>query len=302
MSLRLKESEPLEPALRRLALECIDLALAALEGTDGYDAMIHTVRKQTKQLRSLLRLFRSGMGLECVQEQRFFRDLARRVSAARDGAVALDVHRALISEFGSGLDASVGASVRQALIADLQAAMRRSGSSPGHHPVHEGLRAQLLAARSRCRHLRLAQTSDRVLERGLSRSYRRARKAIMQAAHSHSADDLHELRKLAKDYFYQLEFVARRWPDLNLRQTARVRTLTQLLGDGQDLVVYCAAISGAASRRCPEAFEILQALAESRRRELNSRALDLALEIFSPKPKQLLAGMGETGSLSRAAG
>jgi CHAD domain-containing protein len=212
------------------------------------------------------------------------------LSAARDGAVALDVHAALLNRFGARLYASVGAEVRQLLIRDLQASQRTGHYSRQAHD-NDRLRAQLLAARIRCRRWTLKQGAENVLECGIGKTYRRGRKTAREACESRATEDLHELRKQAKLFWHQLEFVASRWPHLALRRTAQVRKLTQLLGDVQDLVVYCLAIERAAGAQSPQAVEILQALAERSRRDLEARALDLAQLVYADKRGELLADL-----------
>jgi len=298
MSLRLRESEPLDTALRRLALDCVDQALAALDGADGRDVAIHQIRKQCKQFRSLLRLYRSGLEDGFRHEARFFRDLSRSLAAARDAAVALDMHAALVEQYGAIINSSVSARIRQLLIADFHAVTAPTGRTSRRPPDNDTLRAQLLAARSRCRQLRLAR-ADRILERGLLAGYRQGRKAARRAQKTRDERDLHALRKYAKNYWHQLEFVARRWPDLALQRQGPVHRLTVLLGDLQDTVVYRHAIERVAAGQEPEGVEILAALVDQRRRGLEVEALDLAQLIFAERPRQLRAELQRHDVLRR---
>lgn len=300
VSLRLRESEPLESALRRLFMECVDQALAALDDKDGKDVAIHTVRKQCKQIRALLRLFRSGLGESFNGEARFFRDLARSLATARDAAVALDVHAALVKRFGASIHPSVGAVIRQGLIADYHKVVGRSGSELRQPLDYDVLRAHLLAARARGRRVSLKTKDEAILERGIVRSYRRARKALVHAAQTRAATDLHDLRKYAKIYWYQLELVAKRWPDYALERTAPVRRLTEILGEVQDMIVYRAAIERVAAERAQAAVEILGALAEQRRRALELEAVDLAKLVFAERPKRLRSKLRRLDDLAQA--
>jgi CHAD domain-containing protein len=300
MSLRLRESEPLDTALRRLAMESIDLALASLNGREGRDVAIHTVRKQCKQLRALLRLFRGGLGEVYTVEARFLRDLARSLAAARDAAVALDVHAALIKRFSASIHPAVGAVIRQALIADFHRLVTLPGAQLRKPLDYDVLRAHLLAARGRGRRLVLKSRDEGMLERGLVQSYKKARNAMLHSAETRAARDLHALRKYAKRYWYQLELVAKRWPDLALERTAPVRRLTELLGDLQDMVVYREAIQRVAAERAREAVEILGALAEQRRRAVEHEAVGLAQLVFSERPKQLKTKLRRLDDLDQA--
>ena len=300
MTPRLNDSEPLETALRRMAVESIDTALGALDASDGRDVAIHTVRKEGKRSRALLRLFRFAIGDGARRECRFFRDLGRSLSQARDAKVVLDVHAMLIDRFRSVLDPAVDATVRQQLIASIQSAREAAGADPT--PDSDALRQQLLAARLRARRWTLSGDSDEMLKQGFVRSYRRARKAAQLANAAPHASHYHELRKRAKDFWYQLELVARRWPDSALQRIAPVRRLTELLGNAHDLVVYAEAIEKAAASRMPEAVEMLAAVAVERRRALETEARELGLELFGPKPKRFAAELERREIPQQAAG
>jgi len=299
---RLRESESLETGLRRLAVEGIDTALAALDGTDGHDVAIHSVRKQCKKSRALLRLFRFGIGAARRKECRFFRDLGRSLSAVRDGKVALDVHAMLLERYGAMLDPAVGAGVRQQLIADVQAVGSAAEGSGLKPPDDDTLRQRLLSARLRARRWKLGADDDRLLRKGLARTYRRGRDAARHAAASGAKEHFHESRKRAKDYWYQLDLVARRWPDAALKRIGPTRKLTEVLGEAHDLEIYCNAIRNAAAARNPEATEILSALAERRARELETESVALAREVFAEKPKRFVAELERPRPLQQAAG
>lgn len=300
MSVRLRESEPLQTGLRRLAVECIDVAVAALDEPEGRDAAIHTVRKQCKQARALLRLYRFGLGRERTIESCNFRDIARSLSVARDCKVALDVHAVLLERYGALLDPAVGAELRQGLIADARAYAQLQ--APPESTPNDVLRQRLLALRARVRNFTLRGDDEALLRRGLRRSYRRARQAGRRACESGLADDFHQARKRAKDFWYQLEIVARRWPDAALVRVGLTRRLTELLGDAHDLEVYCAAIGRAASGRNPLAVEILTALADARRHSLEAGAVTLVHEVFGEKARRFAAALERADDPQRATG
>jgi len=292
MTSMLWESEPLEGGLRRLAVESVDVALAGLDNPEDRDVAIHTVRKQCKQLRALLRLFGDALGPKRRRESRLLRDLSRSLAHARDSKVALDVHDELTTYYESVLSTSVATLIRQALT-DL----RQSRAEPDVDALRHGL----MLARSRARHWSLQHDADELLACGLTRAYRRARKASRAASARRTPEAMHEARKRAKDYWYQLEFVARCWPDVALERTAPVRRLTDLLGDAQDLAIYQSAVEETARLRSPRAVEVLSALADSRRRELETAGLALAAQVFADKPREFGSRLGRRISADRQA-
>jgi CHAD domain-containing protein len=302
MALQLDETESPQTGLRRLAAECIDTALAGLDGADGRDVAIHTVRKQGKQARALLRLVRFGLEGDHRREGRIFREIGRGLSDLRDAAVALEVHGSLLDDVGGSLNPAVCARMRQLLIDDMRSIADRrdrSGSSPSDD---DRLRRQLRVARERTQRWRLIGSGEDMLRRGLVQSYRLGRKAAKHAAAGGRAEDFHETRKRAKDFWYALEFLSGRWPDVVLERIGPARHLCELLGDIHDLEIYSAAIDRVASAAEPAGVEILSATAGQRRRRLEAEALRLAHEVFRDNPRDFAVALERSESLKRAAG
>lgn len=300
----LQDAESLQQNYRRLAVDCIAKAIGALDEPRGRDIAIHTIRKQCKQARALIRLFHAGPPSARRQACRLFRDLSRSLSAARDARVALDVHALLLERFGSALDPAAIATVREQLESNLRT---KRGDADGHPIGGQVLRRQLLAARVSARRAVIAGTDEETLKAAFVRAYRRARRALQVAADSGQAPDFHEARKCAKDYWYQLEFVARRWPGITAARIEAARRLTELLGEAQDCEVYAAAVARGRgrSRRGAPTTDVLLALAEHRARALRQEALGLRAEVFTEKPKELAAAINEPepfASLNVAAG
>jgi len=298
MTTRLNESEPLETALRRLAVESIDTALAALDEREGRDVAIHSVRKECKRSRALLRLFSDAIGDGWQRECHEFRDLSRSISVVRDARVILDVHAAMITQYGNSLDALAIATMRQQLIADIQSGVDAHDATP----TNDMLRQRLQSAKLRARRWTIADASERALEQGFVRTYRRGRAAARRARAVPHESNFHELRKRAKDLWYQLELLARRWPDTALRRVAPTRRLTELLGDAHDLVIYREAVERAAVARARETGEILAALADRRCRALEAEAALLTREVFADKPKRFRAALERRDFGHQAAG
>ena len=302
MSSALQKAESLQATYRRLAVDCVARAIAALDEPRGRDIAIHTIRKQCKQARALIRLFCDDPPAARRNACQFYRELGRSLSAARDARVALDVHALLLDRFGAVLDTAAVASVGRRLEQDLRS---KRGDADGQPIGGPALRRQLLAARVRARRTVIAGDAEESLRAAFLRAYRRARRAARAAAESNLPSAFHEARKRTKDYWYQLEFVAGRWPAIAPGRIAAARRLTELLGDAQDCEVYAAAVSRRARRRASPGTELLLALAEHRARALRQEALQLCPEVFGGKPRELMAAIEQPEPLEplhRAAG
>ena len=89
---RLGTGESLQVGVQRLSLVHLDHAIAVLES--GYlspDEATHEPRKAVRWVRGLLRLVRDELGPKIYRfENLYLRDTGRRISEARNAAVALD--------------------------------------------------------------------------------------------------------------------------------------------------------------------------------------------------------------------
>ena len=88
---RIQADEKLEAAVRRIAHEQVEQAIAQLRGIDTHNAQgsIHQCRKHIKKLRGLLRMVRPSMGRAYRPANNTFRDAARLLSPYRDAHALL---------------------------------------------------------------------------------------------------------------------------------------------------------------------------------------------------------------------
>src|ERR1044071_8043552 len=98
MSFALEEKEPISTAVRRMAVEQIDLALRHLGApSEDIDGAIHSTRQSLKRVRALLMLARSELGEEAFErEWSCFRDAGRPLAEGRDAAVVVETLNGLV--------------------------------------------------------------------------------------------------------------------------------------------------------------------------------------------------------------
>jgi CHAD domain-containing protein len=94
MSFVLDPARPLDDEVRRVGLDRLDHAIAALAGIDTADAAdvahrIHTTRKRCKELRALVRLVGPSLGSHGASLDREVRDAARQLASIRDAQALL---------------------------------------------------------------------------------------------------------------------------------------------------------------------------------------------------------------------
>ena len=283
MSYRLQVDEPLADGVPRVVCEQLDRALAELNDRDTeFAEAVHQVRKRCKKIRGLLRLVRGSLSASYRRENAWFRDLARRLSGPRDAQAMLESFDQLREAFSGDLGPGAFAGVREAL------AERRSD-------VHEGDELAervadtvevLQAARMRVLGWRLDDQGFAALQRGLSRTYRRARKAQRASYAIPTAEQFHEWRKRVKYHWYHLRLLRELWPVPMKGFAAQARQLADLLGDDHDLAVLQETL-----KRDTETLgdagqlETLAGLARRRQDQLRAEAWAVGWRLFADKPR-----------------
>jgi CHAD domain-containing protein len=283
MSYRLYFNETLDDGLPRIAAEQVDRAIAELggNGTDLAGA-VHQVRKRCKKIRGLLRLFRGSLPAAYSQENAWFRDLARSLSSARDAQAMLECLDSLCAAFSQDLETDAFASVRHALEA-RRAATQHDADLPQRV---QDTAAKLQDARGRVLGWRPDQGGFPAVEPGLSRTYRRARKALHASYRKPTPEQFHEWRKRVKYHWYHLRLLRELWPAPMKALAAESKQLADILGDDHDLAVLQETLlqeHDALGEQ--DEIDALVALAERRQGQLRAQAQTLGWRLFAEKPK-----------------
>jgi CYTH domain-containing protein/CHAD domain-containing protein len=279
-SYHLKREESAAEGLRRVARGRAAKASGRLRNADGDLAdSIHGARKDLKKIRAVLRLIRAELGDKRFRaENRRYRDAGRLLSASRDAEVKLETLEALEDRFADDFPAGPSVAWSQALEAERE-------QHAGGEVADKIARAieEIDDAAERIAGWPLEAGSWKLLEPGLTRSYRAGREALKRARADGDASRVHELRKRAKDLWYQLRLLQNAWPALLEETAEQVHELADLLGDHHDLAVLAEDLdrrTGIVAER--DAFV---ALIERRQAELLESALALGSRIYAEKPK-----------------
>lgn len=280
MSYRLRRREPVEAALRRIALEQIDAMLGQIDGDLAPDPFAHAVRKRCKKLRALLRLVRGAFD-GYRREQRTVRDIARVLAPLRDASAR---HETLDRLDGpdDGLMPADAAAIRDWLDASRASALH----ALAHEEVRTELRTALLAQRERVPGWTLDRRGFDAIRDGLSRTYARGREATGRIGARPTPDDLHELRKRVKYHRFHLDLLRGTWRGPLGAVSDEGGLLGDILGEHHDAAVLIDALRARVADDAvgPHAARVIPLL-EVRMRELERRTLPLATRVFAEKPR-----------------
>jgi len=288
---RLKRREPTDAGIRRIATGRAEHALELLRDRKAEPSeAVHEARKDTKKLRSVLRLVRDELGDSTYRrENDRFRDAAGRLSDARDAQVRGETLTALRERY-AGTSRNLDGADWEALERDL-AAQGDAGAS------EEELRASMQQSAEEIERGREVIEGwdldgdggfDLVAD-GLRRAYSRGRRRFTEAHADPTTERLHEWRKRAKDLWYHLRILRPAWPELMKATAGEAHELTDRLGDDHDLALLRQAAEERVAKRAPKRFDRLADLIDRRRSELQAEAFALGERLYAEKPKAFVA-------------
>jgi CHAD domain-containing protein len=283
MPYRFSDGEATDQGIRRIAGDQLDTAITELTErirTDPVDA-VHAARKALKKERSLLRLARGTMRSKARRsENAALRDAGRRLSAARDAEVMVQALDNLAGRYAGQLPETTFTTIRDQL--------NELGRDPRRSLLDSGLPGEvaeeLKAARTRADEWKLRSGGWKRVKPGLTRSYKRGRRAFKQAQDDPSTERLHEWRKRAKDYWYHLRLLEPIAPRTMKGHAEDAHLLSDLLGDDHDLALLRDTLARAGPG-LPVDVDAVMALLDHRRGQLQAQAMLMGARLYAEKPK-----------------
>jgi CHAD domain-containing protein len=273
MPFRFKLGEPFDEGFKRIAGEQIERAQGQLRSAGNQPVAIHETRKSMKRVRALLRLFRPALGDDVFRdENKFLRDIAMRLSGARDQHVLRETVDKLHAK---------GMLADKRLLDALRRAIGAADGGRAQAPVKEAI-GDLAAAQQRLCAAELRGDHFDLVGAGLQRSYRRARRAFATAYANPSDEAFHEWRKGTQHHWRQMTLLSRAWPDYLGARAAEARALSQILGDDHDLAMLVAFVHGGERGLSEEQVAAVETAARQAQAELRSAA--------KPRGERLFAG------------
>ena len=233
---RIQADEKLEAAVRRIAHEQVEQAIAQLRGIDTHNAQgsIHQCRKHIKKLRGLLRMVRPSMGRAYRPANNTFRDAARLLSPYRDA-------HALLATFDDAIAADPEGVPAGGLGVAWRELVRRADDSTrsvtgGSAEVQRALELLEHGAEG-IDGWKLKGSGWNAASGGVIKTYRRGLVALSAIEEGGAPERFHELRKRAKYTWYHLRLLDETAPSVLAPTAGLFHALTDGLGDAHDLAV-----------------------------------------------------------------
>jgi CHAD domain-containing protein len=282
--------ETVPDGVRRIARRQIEAGIDLLGDDGDREAAVHETRKSIKRTRTLLRLARGDVDEATYRfENDTLRNIARRLAVSRDSQVMVETLEAVSERFSAEMPREQIESLRSRLLSEHEEAQRRLETD--QRLLDAALR-QLEATRARVPGWTFAHDDFRALAPGLRRIYRRGRRASKEARRDPGTENLHELRKRAKDLWYATQILRNAAPS-RLRKLRRgAHALSDLLGEDHDLALLrTTAIRHRRELADPAALAALLGVIDRRRAQLERQALDHADRVYAIRPKALVRSL-----------
>lgn len=270
---------------RRIAIEQFDKAIGEIDD----DALrlaekVHQIRKRCKKLRGLIRLVRpvfSGYEIENAT----FRDAARAFSGVRDSDALIETYDDLTKTYDDQIERRTFAPIRRQLTLSRQCAE----TAVVDDARLEAFRAALKAARGRAYLWRLDADGFDAIGDGVTKTYRRARKAMACAAEARTAEAFHTRRKRMKYHWHHARLQTSIWPMVLKPHRTAAKRLSDMLGDYHDLAVFRRRLIDGPDPIIGETLEVLVGLTGQRQAVLEAETFALGRRLLAEPPKALAA-------------
>lgn len=285
MSFVLEENELFPAAVRRIAVEQIDLALYHLRhAREDLNDSVHVTRQSLKRLRSLVALVRGDLGEEVFKrEWACYRSAGRLLAGGRDAAVSVQTFDALLISFSSELTPEAFASERDFLIRRRDDRLKLM---VGREGAIEKASEMIGAARERVASWPLKRVTFRSVRRGMRRSYRSGREGLLSVVRHRSAANFHEWRRPVKHLWHQLQILTPIWPEMLNAHSAELHALSDRLNENHDLDVLRHAALWSQFETPSHDRDALLSFIDRRCRQLEAEALPVGERLYAERPRR----------------
>ncbi len=296
MAYRIEPHETVTAAVRRIAHEEIDAAIADLDDGLGVDRTeaIHDCRKRCKRIRGLVRLVRPVMDEGDYRAVNAgARDAASKLSYLRDSAAA---HETFVSLVASAAQDDAARAVVEAVESMLRERRSRAETPPNdddHGDRIATAREHLTRLGERIDTISLQATDWDAIGPGLTATYRRGRSALALTQVRPTGRQFHRWRKSAKYTWHQLQLLGPTAPSILDPLADAFHDLSGVLGSSHDLDLLAEWMrSGDAGLDGAWDLAPLSDLTDDRRRELEHAAISLGMRLYAERPKRFTARLG----------
>jgi CHAD domain-containing protein len=287
MKYNLDLDEPLADEVRRIASGRLSAAADLLQQQpEGLDNAIHDARRHIKQCRALYRLVASGAKDFHKAENARLGEIGRGLSHLRDATALIEATEFLrhaVPTKSNGLLMDRLAKRLDQRRADITTSSAEAGEALASAARELHNAAEAAGALSLPNGRRKAATC---LSRGWEKVGRKAREAIKASDEGHD-EAFHDLRKRTQDRWMHAALMRDLWPSALSAIHRQGKTLSDMLGQAQDLAILLDAVTGSGELVSDAVeSEAIRDLVVTQQQKLRGECRELAKALFSKsKPR-----------------
>ncbi len=265
--------------IQSLMQERINHCRQALQNEKHPHKAIHQARKELKKVRAIVRLVRLDIGQEAyAKTNAYFRDIARKLSAARDASAVLDTLYDLEARLTTKKDQALLQKIKRHLGAKKAAVTRYQIN--GRQVLPEAWQ-DLQQAEHYIEAMALQHEDFNAFQPGIRKVYGRCRKGLKHAYALQTPEAFHQWRKRVKYLRYQLDILTPLWPQPLTVLEDELHTLSDYLGDEHDLTVFKEQVQAMPNHAAQDSvFAAMDAIKQT----LQQAARPLGHKLFYLKP------------------
>lgn len=269
---------------RRVTSEQIEQAVALCSASAGDpDRASHEIRKCTKRLRSLIKLYRDTLPQHpAAAEISRFRDVSSLLALHRASRVNLDLLEAVAAEKHPCADPLKINRLRERLADDHAVLTRNMLQNGTYAMVQQQLETSLLQGMPVSEPCTFACLSGQI-----AASQKACRENLRAVTATEAAEVMHELRKSVKTLWYQLSLVHTVWPAVVGATVHQLDLLAEKLGrdhDLHELTEFLLRMEADEQGTVPEGLAIHLV---KKRSQLRKPILTQSARLFAEKPSHL---------------
>ena len=285
MKFAIDTDEPFPSAVKRIAVEQIELALDSLgNSSEDLSKSIHTARQNLKRIRALLALARGELGDKVFErEWTCYRSAGKLLAGGRDASALVETLDDLEQRFAYAADSDAFTSQRRFLTE------RRDARLKIMLEEEEALKKSsdmLVSARERVPTWPLKHEGFKAVREGLRSLYRKGREGLRGVAAHPSPTNFHTWRRPVKLLWHQLQILTPIWPAMLSAHGDELHALSDRLNENHDLYLLQQVLLQRQVEAQSQNCQVIIDLAGGRCRELETQALPLGELLYTERPRR----------------
>lgn len=273
--------------MRNIILDRIAYVRDQIDSQEDVHTLVHEIRKTIKRIRAVLKLIRDEIGYgDYYRENRFYSDLGRSLSGARDSYVLSQVFASLHEQDLRAIRKKDYEAVMEQLATRIDRELAEfTRSKGGFDPI----RAALGQASERVDQYCRLRHDFGAIRKGIRRIYKRGREHLSKVREQYDVAVFHEYRKNTKYFLHQVEIIRPIYPRVLKSYAKSIDRHAELLGEIRDcdrMETYLRTEAGKVVG--DRVISAVQKKTEARKKELLEDAFSKSTLIYAESPGELV--------------